>query len=103
MSEEPSVDRRDFPLVAAPTMREVQQLLEEALSNILYEDGLDRLPQLALSLMEINHTLKDATMPVTGYAAQFLEVFTSIADRLSEIRDRLYEVREKLDDISEAV
>lgn len=57
MSQQEEVDKLDFPFVSGPTMREVAELGEMILSDILYRDGLDQLPEIAKSLASIAGSL----------------------------------------------
>lgn len=87
--EQPQFDPRKMPMIAGITLEEFSDELSVVLSDILYVDGLDQLPTIAASFKNLNDTL--LLISAAAPPNQFLEVLTSIADRLLEIRDVLRE------------
>lgn len=77
MEEGQRVNPRDLPILAGMTTGELEDMLKRVNSDILYDEGLDQLPQI-------------------------LEVLTSIADRASEVREGLKLVGESMKLIAES-
>lgn len=50
-------DPKSFPIFASVTVGEVQMMLEETLSNVLWDEGLEHLPSISASLASIAESL----------------------------------------------
>lgn len=53
------VNPDEMPLFMGPTLGDLQDIVEDAMSRVLYLDGLDQLPTITMTLRSITNNLAD--------------------------------------------
>lgn len=72
---ETEFDAKQLPMLYGPSMAELQNMLEESLAHVFWDDGLEHIADIQEAVDRIDHTLSECLPSISSSLDRIASVF----------------------------